>query len=524
MGRQGLCARRATSGVESLEPVVEALPELGARCGDDHGDTVASEQDPRGGLEQESPEALPAEALLALDVEELGSCGHEIGCDEQQKQLDFIGSEAVVDLIGLAQDATAVVSLGPLGRREPRRESGVAVPEVGLGRAPLAVALEQGQGVLLHGGSAGEKEEVVQEQVLLLVGTFDDDEHDPAGVAPGFCLVGEFMQPGAALGGRPSRRSAEKRLSQQIELAVAADATDVGDSLRLERFEEGRLGEASIGTEPDPWDEGAEPLDVGKDEVESSRSRMGVPRPEASAQEEPSQDARHQRMVAAHLVVAVVRAFRLVSMHLVGQRVQIDGDLRARAEERSRELAQDHAEPIAVGLARQRPLQPRERRLRADPVGPIPSRCPERVITSPFRDREPEYRIVMQERDVVLVQPSLGEREDARTNQLEEGMLDPICVTRIAQVSLHERRQAQPVAQLPKQQGSGIGRESFRPRLDVHRPVEIQRKQSTLRFTHGVFWGLRDEGRGSHPHLITGSADTPWAFYSTDVALQSLRE
>jgi hypothetical protein len=231
--------------------MVEASPESGAGGGDDDSDAVASEKDAGPGLEQVGAEAFAAEASPSLEMEEFGSGGHEIGGDEEQKEFGLVGSEAVVDLVGLAEDAAAVVALGALGGGELGRERRVAVSEIGLRRASLAVAREEGLGVLLLRRSAREEEEVVQKQVLLLVGTLDDDEHDAAGATPGAGLIGELVQPGTAFGRRPPRRAAEQGLGETVERTVAADAADVGDPLGLEGVEERGFGEARIGPDPD---------------------------------------------------------------------------------------------------------------------------------------------------------------------------------------------------------------------------------------------------------------------------------
>jgi len=508
---------RSSGGVEAEEAMVEASPELGSSGGDDDGDAVASEDDAGRGSEQVGAEAFSAEASLAMDVEELGSSGHEIGGEEEEEELDFVGSEAVVDLVGLAEHAAAVVALGTLGRRELGREGGVASSEVGLRRTSLAVALEQVLGALLLGGSAREEEEVVQKEMLLLVGSLDDDEHDPSGAAPGAGLIGELMEPGSAFGRWPTRGTTQEGLGESVERTVVADAADVGDPFGLERVEESGLGEAGIGPDPDALDERLEPVDDRKHEVEPAVGGMSVARPQPSAEEEASQNARHQRMVAAHPVVAVVGALGLMPMNLVGQRVQIDGDLAPRGEEGPDELAQDGAQPRAVLLARECGLQPRERRLRAEAVRLIPAGRPERTISPSLRDGEPEDRIVVKQRDIVLVPPALRHREKPRPNQLQERVLDSARVPRIAQVPCDEPWKPQLVAQLPQQQGTRIGRETLRSGLDANRTVEIQREQRTLQFTHGVFGGSVMKVRRRHPHLITAPADTPWVFY----ALQS---
>lgn len=56
-------------------------------------------------------------------------------------------------------------------------------------------------------------------------------------------------------------------------------------------------------------------------------------------------------------------------------------------------------------------------------------------------------------------------------------------------------------------------REPLRAGLDPNRTVEIQRKQSTLEFTHGVASAQRDRVWLRYPHLIAQPGVTPWVSY-----------
>jgi len=103
-----------------------------------------------------------------------------------------------------------------------------------------------------------------------------------------------------------------------------------------QRVEE--LGAREPGVRREPYSrEGApEPEKNGDDEVEPTVRRMRVAGAEASPKEEAPADARHQRMIAAHPLMAVGCAARLVAMDLEGQRVQVEGDLRAGGPEDAR--------------------------------------------------------------------------------------------------------------------------------------------------------------------------------------------
>ncbi len=175
-----------------LEVLPEGLPEAGAGAPDDDGDAPLAEEDTSGGLEEEGPEALAAHPVLAFGVQEFSACGHEIGGEKGEEKLGLVRGEGVV-VPGCPVDRLSpVMLLGPWGGGEGGRDGCVAVPEVGLGGAPLPVPMKQGLGAFLLGGGIGKEEEVVQEEMLLGVRTLDDDEDDAASPRPRGGPVGEL--------------------------------------------------------------------------------------------------------------------------------------------------------------------------------------------------------------------------------------------------------------------------------------------------------------------------------------------
>jgi len=495
--------RRAPRVGPGVEAPPEGLPEAGASACDDEGDAAFAEEDAGGGLEKEGAEAPAAHPALPLGAEELGPHSHEVGRDEGEEKLGLVGGEGVVGHGRSVDDAVPVLALGAWGGGEGRRDGLVAVTEVGLGRAALAVAVEQGLGALLFHRGTGEEEEVVEEEVLLLVGTLHHDQDDAAGTRPRLGPIGKLMKPGSALGRWTSGWTAEEGLGDPVQGLVRAEPEDVGDRLLLKGLEEGRVGESGIGPEPDARNEALEPAKEGQDEIEPAVGGVHVagakPRPEKEA----PQHAGHQGMVAARPVMAVVGAPWLMAMDLVGQRVQVQGDLPASGGEHGLwHLAKDETEAAPVVLAAKHPHEPGERRLRAQSVRDTAPGAPEGAIAPPLRDCKAKRGVVPEKGDVVLVLPPLGQRQNACPNQLHEGMPGPGRIAWVLQVSSHQPGQPQSLRELPQEHHPGIRREPLGPSLHPDRLVAIQPKQRTLNFTHGVFSGSVMKVWSRHPHLI----------------------
>jgi hypothetical protein len=115
-----------------------------------------------------------------------------------------------------------------------------------------------------------------------------------------------------------------------------------------------------------------------------------------------------------------------MAMDLVGQRVQVQGDLPASGGEHGlRHLARDETEAAPVVLAAKHAHEPRERRLRARSVRDTTPGAPEGAIAPTLRDCKAKRGVVPEKGDIVLVLPPLGQRQNACPNQLHEGMPGP---------------------------------------------------------------------------------------------------
>jgi hypothetical protein len=152
---------------------------------------------------------------------------------------------------------------------------------------------------------------------------------------------------------------------------------------------------------------------------------MNVAGPQTRTEEEAFVDAGHQRMIAAHAVVSIVRAAGLVAVDDLGEGVEIDAGLLARkSEEWAHDCAQDVCEARPVLVTGKRVQQPRQRGLRAQALRQAGIGGAQRAVASPLGDREPQGWIGVQQRHVVLVAPPLDQGEESRAHQLEEGVHD----------------------------------------------------------------------------------------------------
>ncbi len=321
------------------------------------------------------------------------------------------------------------------------------------------------------------------------------------------------MKPGAAPGRRSARRTTKEGLRELVEGPVRTEPEDVRDLFGLERVQEARRREAGIGPQPDAGDEGLQPPKKGKHEVEPAGCGVHVAGAKPSPEEEAPEHAGHDGVVAARPVVAVPGASGLMAMDLVGERVQVEGDLLAvRAQERRHQLAKNDPESAAVLLGSEGAHELRKRRLRAEALRSVAPGLAERAVAPPPGDGQTKGRIVPEERDIVLVSPPLRQRQDPGPHEFKEGMPRASRITRVRQVPTDQRGQPQPIRELPHQQHAPIRGEALRPRLDLDRPVAFQPEQRTLNLTHGVSCGAVVGGMIRHLQPTAAQQHAPWVF------------
>src|SRR5690606_13901781 len=278
--------RRAAGGWETEQCGTEALPEMGARGLDNDDDTASAEYDAGGALQQQRAEPLATHASILVPAEEVGADGEDVRGEQSKQELGLVGGEGVGYGVGFFENPTPVVGL-PTGSR------------VALGSSALAIASEEGVDTLFLDRGTGQKEEAVEDEVLLFVRVFEDDKHHAAGALPLAGPIREFVEPGAAAGRGPSRRPLEEGSGEPLQDGIGADAADVGDLFRFERAQEGRCGETGIGAEPDAGNEGSEPVQDGQHKLDAPRCGMGVAGAELAAEEVAALDAGDHGMEAA---------------------------------------------------------------------------------------------------------------------------------------------------------------------------------------------------------------------------------
>src|SRR5690606_32572158 len=198
------------------------------------------------------------------------------------------------------------------------------------------------------------------------------------------------VEPDAAICWRSSRRAPQVRFGHCVEPLVASKPAHVWDVLPLERIQERGCREPRIRPEPHLWEEATKPLDDWQHELKAAGGRMGVSRTKMSTEEEPAVNARNERMIAAYLVVTVVRALFLMPMHLVRLRVHVQRDLIASSKERPGQRPQDRGEARAVRSRRQHLEETGDRRLRTEPVRLTSLGSAKRSIATPFGHRQAE--------------------------------------------------------------------------------------------------------------------------------------
>jgi hypothetical protein len=163
---------------------------------------------------------------------------------------------------------------------------------------------------------------VVQEALVL---PLLHDQHDTALFRPPAGAAGQVVQPFPRLLGPTTRWSDEVGLGQVVEHRVAADAKDVFVARCLEPVESVAAGKARIPAHA--WLSAGGLLDAieqRQQELDAARGCVRVPRAQLHADPVAGVQRGYQRMVAAHVVVAVPLRPRLVPVHFDRHRVDVD--------------------------------------------------------------------------------------------------------------------------------------------------------------------------------------------------------
>ena len=163
----------------------------------------------------------------------------------------------------------------------------------------------------------------------------------------------------------------------------------------------------------------------------------------------------------------------------------------AGAHASARHLEEPAAKNGAMVGAAQYAKQPRERRLRRQPVGhdrvlrewcvvvdALP--CLKRAGPPSVGHRQPERRVVAERIRIVLITPALPQQHERRAQQLRERVRDELGLARIDQPLGEPVDHAEPLHHLPQDDGASFRGQPLRPAFDAQRAVEVDTERSRI--------------------------------------------
>src|SRR5690606_37966164 len=264
----------------------------------------------------------------------------------------------------------------------------------------------------------------------------------------------------------------------------------IADVLGLQGREEVLGRKPGVHPEPELPSEPLQVAERGEDEIQPASGRVRISFPKAPGQEITLLTPKHEWVVAADPVMAIVGAAGLMPMDLDGERVQIQHEAAwcIPAKSPFGHGEQDRPESRAVLIAREVFQEARERGLGGEPLGsPSRGRAERGVAPSP-RDRNAKERIMAQQCGISVLAPPLALEQDLGAEEFQPRVRDARGVARIAQVAPQKTRESGPVHERAQEERAGISAEALGTRLDVNGTVEIRLEKCSLNFTHGVFF------------------------------------